>query len=134
MHTISNLHKGVCIRPFLLHANLSPAYVLSCPQFFLPLCLPHLLESEHPEDTLPVFMSLQLKWLRRCRLGDRAVGGGWTWLGHGALLLGAGRRGWAAELCNGKRSQDGTDRGREAAEAVALPPQRTQGFGYFSFG
>lgn len=82
----------------------------------LPLCTSsHLSELEKPEETLPIFMSLRLKWLRRSRLGDRTVGGGRAGLGQrallgqgavllgqGALLLRAGCRGGAVELCNGE--------------------------------
>lgn len=43
-------------------------------------------ESEKIEEMLPIFMSLKLKRLRRSWLGNRAVGGGWAWLGQRALL------------------------------------------------
>lgn len=125
------LHAHRITRRFMLqfqpHDNLQ-ACVPGCPQTF-----------PASQEALPVFMSLQLQWLRWRWLGDRAVGGGQArlgqravlghravLLGHGALLLRAGGRSGAAELCVGKQSsrggQRGRDRGQEATAAVTLPP------------
>lgn len=51
----------------------------------LSLYFPHYSELEKTKETLPIFMSLRLKWLRR------------SWLGNGTV--GGGRLGWARGLC-----------------------------------
>lgn len=106
--------------------------------------VPHYSAAEKPEETLPVFMSLQLKRLRSW-LGDRTVGGGGAGLGQRAVLLGqravllrAGCRGRAVELCGGKpkrQMQSGWHliKGNRWPELVPLPPHMTQGFGSSSF-
>lgn len=133
-HTISKSQRGAHSDFYFMNSSLLPvsrpvlSQTLLLPTSFTPS------ESEKPGETLPVFVSLQLKWLRRSWLGNRTVGGGrawlgqWTLLGHRALLLRTGRRGWAVELCKGEpkwQMQSGSHQIKAASE--------TQGFGYFSF-
>jgi hypothetical protein len=142
-HTQSQNHKPVHM---VLSAAWKPLSLLiswTVPNI-PPLHLSYLPESEKSEETLPIFMSLQLEWLRRSWLGDRAVGGGWALLGQGTVLLGHGTlllwawcRGWAVELWWGTKAADvvrlASDQGQEVTRGGDSVPQMTQGFGHFSF-
>ena len=111
------------------------------------LYFPHYSELEKTEETLPIFMSLRLKWLRRSWLGNGTVGGGRAGLGqrtllgqgavllgHGALLLWAGCWSGAVEFCSRKPKRQRKSgwhliKGKRWPEMVPLPAHMTQGYG-----
>lgn len=117
----------------------------------LSLYFPHYSELEKTEETLPIFMSLRLKRLRRSWLGDGTVGGGRAGLGqrtllgqgavllgHGALLLWAGCWSGAVEFCSGKPKRQMKSgwhliKGKRWPEMVPLPAHMTQGYSSSSF-
>lgn len=148
-HTQSQNHTKVHMVIFTFWKSLS--CLRSVLSQTLSLYFPHYSKLEKTEETLPIFMSLRLKWLRRSWLGDGTVGGGRAGLGqrtllgqgavllgHGALLFWAGCWSRAVEFCSGKPKRQMKSgwhliKGKRWPEMVPLPPHMTQGYGSCSF-